>query len=705
MYFLGLHVVDWFIILVYFIGMVWIGKWTQKRISNSTDFYQGGRSFGKILFSFLNFGNITNADQAVGVTREIFRQGLSGLWFQNLVLFLTPFTWFSSIMTKRTRYLADGDIWLHRFESKRLAAFFSVYVLLFAVFGGAAGYILTAKTMKALMVKPAVEYTLAEQESVDQYHEYRILKEKFTAGTLATSEIERFELLQEKDKRGQLNSFISYLNVNLFYFLYAGIIASYTVLGGLFAAVITDVIQGLLILILSMILIPFGLERIGGFAGIHATVPDYMLELFSSSGLSEYTWYFVMAMVIINLIGLAPMRFMIGGSAKDDKSARYGAMIGSFSKRFIYIGWVLTGVIAIGLYSKDISDPGLIWGVMTRDMLGVGLIGVMVAAILAANMSSIDAASLSWGAVFTQNILKPYFPGITEKRQVLYGRIVIFAVLFASIYFAYTVNDIFEMFKKVLSIGIAAGAPAWLAYFWKRLNTKAVAITMFVTIMMTAILPNTLIFMDSIRTNPNLTIATVSQKKVIETKSIISDVEAGLATETGLEITKTLYTRPIAIYFSDLVHENPYDMNSPMVGKGSLRTEMLLIGAVADFFDWDLRNLPGPMIQTLVFWVQILLPFILMLIIGSLTKPNSKKTLQEFYTNFLTPTIADQEKDQEIIAHNMAHPEIIDARQYFPQSNWVIPRVSKRSWIGFTLCWVLVFAIVGLFVFIFSIGK
>ncbi|MCK5740421.1 hypothetical protein KAH55_14625, partial [bacterium] len=112
-----------------------------------------------------------------------------------------------------------------------------------------------------------------------------------------------------------------------------------------------------------------------------------------------------------------------------------------------------------------------------------------------------------------------------------------------------------------------------------------------------------------------------------------------------------------------------------------------------------------PMIQTLVFWVQILLPFILMLIIGSLTKPNSKKTLQEFYTNFLTPTIADQEKDQEIIAYNMAHPEIIDGRQYFPKSNWVIPRVSKRSWIGFGLCWVLVFAIVGLFVFIFSIGK
>lgn len=705
MYLLGLHLLDWLIIFGYFIGMIYIGKWTTKKIANTTDFYQGGRSFGKILFSFLNFGNITNADQAVGVTREIYRQGLSGLWFQNLVLFITPFYWFTSIMTKRTRYIADGDIFLHRFESRGLAAFYSIYILLYAVFGGATGYILTGKTMKALMVKPASEYTAAEQQSVTEYYEFQELKKKYTTNRLAGDERVRYEVLNEKDKRGQLNSFISYLNLPLFYFIYASVIASYTILGGLFAAVITDVIQGILILILSLILVPFGLIKIGGFAGIHAKIPDYMLQLFSTNSVSEYTWYFVLAMVTINLIGLAPGKFMIGGSAKDDRSARMGAMIGSFSKRFIYIGWVLSGIIAIGLYGNQVSDPGLIWGVMTRDLLGIGLIGVMIAAILAANMSSIDAASLSWGAIFTKNILKPYFPEISEKKQIFYGRIVIFCVLFASIYFALTVNDIFEMFKKVLSLGIAAGAPIWLTYFWKRLNTKAVVITMVTTILITAILPNVLIFVSSITENPRLTITTDPVESVIETRAVEDDVAAGRATAVGEKISKTLVSRPVPIFFSEVIRKNPRDLNSPLVGTGSFRVEMFLLSLLTDSLGIDLRKLAGPMVQTLVFLIDIIFPFLMMLIIGYLTRPNSEAVLNYFYTCFLTPTVADQQEDRKNIEQALANPELIRERQHFPDSSWVIPKLTKEDKIGFLVCWLLVFAVIGLFVLIFSIGK
>jgi len=704
MHFLGLHLIDWLIIFAYFTGMIYIGKWTTRKISNTTDFYQGGRSFGKVLFSFLNFGSITNADQAVGVTREIFRQGLSGLWFQNLVLFITPFYWFTSIMQKRTRYIANGDIFLHRFESRRLAAFYSVYILLYAIFGGAAGYILTAKTMKALMVKPASAYTQTERQSVEEYFEFQDLKKKYSENQLSDNEQQRYELLNEKAKRNQLHSFISYLNVDVFYFIYASVIASYTILGGLFAAVLTDVIQGILILILSLILIPFGFTKIGGFTGLHAKVPDYLLQLFSSSGQSEYTWYFVLAMVCINLIGLAPGNFMVGGAARDDKSARFGYIIGSFSKRFIYIGWVLTGVIAIGLYSQKVSDPGLIWGVMTRDLLGIGLIGIMIAAILAANMSSIDAQSLAWSAVFTKNILQPYFPEINEKQQILYGRIVIFAVLFASIYFAHTVNDIFEMFKKVLSIGIAAGAPIWLAYFWKRLNATAVATSMLIAILMTAILPNTLVFIDTIRQHPQLTISTVPQQNVIQTKAVESDITSGKATKIGEKIMKTIRSQPMPIFFTELVHRDPYDLKSPLIGTGSFRVEIYLVSRVTDLFGWDLRKLPGPMIQTIVFIVDIILPFLIMFIIGSITKPNSQKTLDYFYACFLTPTIADQDLDRKNVAHALAHPEIIRQKQLFPDSNWVIPKLTKEDVWGFVICWGLVLFVIALFILIFSIG-
>ena len=47
-------------------------------------------------------GTMVSADQAAGVTREIYRQGLSGVWFQNLVLFITTFYWFSSVLQRIT---------------------------------------------------------------------------------------------------------------------------------------------------------------------------------------------------------------------------------------------------------------------------------------------------------------------------------------------------------------------------------------------------------------------------------------------------------------------------------------------------------------------------------------------------------------------------------------------------------------------------
>ena len=62
--------------------MIIIGIWAHRKVLNTRDFYQGGRSFGKVLTTFLSFGSMTSSDQAAGITREIYRQGLSGLWFR-----------------------------------------------------------------------------------------------------------------------------------------------------------------------------------------------------------------------------------------------------------------------------------------------------------------------------------------------------------------------------------------------------------------------------------------------------------------------------------------------------------------------------------------------------------------------------------------------------------------------------------------------
>ena len=220
----GLHYLDWLVIVLYLVLMILIGAWARKKITGTRAFYQGGRSFGKVLSTFLSFGSITSSDQAAGVTREIYRQGLSGLWFQNLTLFITPFYWFSSVLQKRTRYVGPGDMYLHRFESKGLAMLFAFYTLLIAVYGGAFALVITGKTLQAMMVKPAAEYTREEAQSVRDFDRYQVLLNKQTATSLGNDEKAELTLLLEKDKRRELQSFISYLSIDWFYVSYALIV-------------------------------------------------------------------------------------------------------------------------------------------------------------------------------------------------------------------------------------------------------------------------------------------------------------------------------------------------------------------------------------------------------------------------------------------------------------------------------------------------
>src|SRR5438105_2752216 len=169
MHFLGLHILDWAIIALYLGALVVIGRWTQKRVRSTKDFFQANRSFGRVMMGFLNFGNMVSGDQAAGVTREIYRQGLQGVWFQNLVLFITPFYWFTSVLQRRARYIAPGDIYEHRFESKFLSGLFAVWLLLSAIYGSSLGYLITGKTMQAVLIKPEIEYTTEEKQSVSMF--------------------------------------------------------------------------------------------------------------------------------------------------------------------------------------------------------------------------------------------------------------------------------------------------------------------------------------------------------------------------------------------------------------------------------------------------------------------------------------------------------------------------------------------------------
>lgn len=697
MRFLGLHIIDWAIIGLYLVVLIVIGRRMQRRIRSTRDFFQGNRSFGRVLMGFLNFGNMVSADQAAGVTREIYRQGLQGVWFQNLVLFITPFYWFTSVLQRRARYLAPGDIYEHRFESKFLSGLFAVYLLLAAIYGSSIGYLITGKTMQAVMVKPSYEYSAKEAASIAGFQEMRQLEVKEQSGILPDSLKQRLTQLHEQERQGKISGTISYLDITTFYLIYGGVTAAYVIMGGLFAAAFTDVLQGIMILLLSTILIPVGLMKLGGFSGLHARVSDDMFRLFGSGAGSEYTWWFVATMVLVNLIGLAPRSFTIGGAAKDDNAARTGMVSGAFVKRFIMIGWALTGLIAVALYSGQLSDATYIWGTMTNDLLGAGFVGLMIASVLAANMASKASSSLEWSAAFTKNILLPLRPQTSEITQVLAGRIVIFLVLIGGIGFAYMVDDIFIVFKYVLSIGTIIGPSLWLVYFWRRLTTKAVIMQMLLSIFVTVVVPNVVPAIQSLRESPALTVVTHGREEHEVVRAKQEDVKEGRAKTIGQEIIKVKREEPAGIYFENIEAK----ADGHRIGSGLFRFQLWVVG----LFGINLTSFSKAGLSATSFLFDIVFPFVILFIVSVITRPNSERVLREFYARVHTPAIANTEQDAIEVLKRIDDPSLVERDKIFPHTNWEFWKLTKQDYIGFGLCWLGVVAIVGLYLLLTHIGS
>ncbi len=502
---IGLHWLDFSIILIYLLGMLAMGRWAQKRNKTRSDFYLAGRSLGKFTQFFLNFGASTNADQAVALTREIYRQGIGGMWIQYLVLFLTPFYWFTTAFMRRSRLVTLGDFFTERFKSKFLGAAFAVFTLVMAFIGGGVSYMVAGKTTQALTPKPEAQYTAAEKASVAQFAEFQDLRRQVNQGLTGEQRI-RYQELNDRNKKGELKSFISYTNPLLIYLIFAFVVSAYTVMGGFIAAAMTDIVQGFLIVVFSLMLIPIGLVRVGGFAGLHAKVPDFMFNLFGSVTTSEYAWYTILAMILANLVSIiasAPM-MQTAGSAKTENAARFGMIMGMYFKRFLMIFWALAGLLAVALFGGRLHDPDLIWGLMTRELLFPSAIGLMMVGILAANMSTLSANAVSYSALFLHNIYQPVARRKTEGHYMTVGKIVLALTLVGGVGTALFIDNILYLFQYFISMPAIFGAPIWLGFIWRRLTRTAVIIQVFLCFAIYALIPNVFQSMNWAKTQPRL---------------------------------------------------------------------------------------------------------------------------------------------------------------------------------------------------------
>lgn len=684
----SLHIIDALIIIFYFVAMIWIGKRLQKRMKNREEYFLAGRRMGRIYQFFLNFGTSTDSSQAAAVSREVYRQGIAGMWIQYIVLFLTPFYWFMAMLFRRVRLITMGDFFTERFESKFLGGAYAVFTIITTLLGSAVGYMVAAKTFVALTPKPVNQYTVEEQLSVEQYNEYRELQLNFREGNLSDDQQNRYEELKSLDSQGKLKSFISYVKPVYFYMIYGGFVCLYIVLGGFAAAAITDAIQGVLMIIFSIILIPFGLVAIGGFSGLHDSVPQHMFWLFGTETLSEYAWYTIAAMAFANLVSIVAVAtgMQVGGSAVNESTAQFGMIGGMMFKRFIMIFWALAGLIAIGLYSGQLNDPDLIWGYMTRQLLGPGFIGIMMVGVLAANMSSLDSQSVAQSALFVNQVYKPLNESKSEKHYITVGRIVIVVIIFGGIGMALYITNLLELFKYFISLPAIFGAPIWLGFMWRRLSKHAVIIQVCVSFLIIAILPNVFQTWTTARKYQPFLKQTVERQISVKVKALKSDVDQGLANQIGQSIVKKRVIPSYAIYYDRVARENPSNPNSHLIGYGRFNSELYFLNLCGINF----THFSKAQLVAIRFLFDALFPFVMLFILSYFTKPVRKKNLDYFYAKIHTPVQPTSDEDDKLINENAANMDKFKGSRLFPKTQWELHKPGKMDFIGFLGTWVLV---------------
>ncbi|MCB1123274.1 MAG: sodium:solute symporter family protein, partial [Verrucomicrobiae bacterium] len=434
-----------------------------------------------------------------------------------------------------------------------------------------------------------------------------------------------------------------------------------------------------------------------------ASVPEFNFELFGSVTLSEYAWYTILAMFCSQLTAIVavPQNMQTAGSATTEQVARFGMIGGMFFKRFLMLFWVLAGLIALGLYAGKVHDPDLVWGVMSRDLLLPGALGLMLVGILAANMSTLDAVSVSNSALFIRNIYQPLKPNLSERHYLTVGRITIAVTLLGGIGAAIYIDNLLDIFKYLITIPAILGAPIWLGYTWRRLTRVAVMVEIVICFTIFAIIPNVFQSLDWARTNEAFLVQTESYTDTYKAPATAADVEAGRAAKVGDTILKEIRVEPKGIFFESIARVDPEDPNSALMGFGRFEAEVWVMSWLGiDFTTWKKSQ-----VVAVRFFFSAFFPFFLLFSISFFTKPVDKKHLDYFFGKIFTPINANREEEAAAIARVTENPELIAHRKLLPNSNWEIAKPTKADVMGFGGSWLIVGVVVFLLWWMVNLGR
>jgi SSS family solute:Na+ symporter len=483
---MALNSIDWIVIAVYLVMNLLISLYYRRRSSGSTEeFFVSGRNVSWWLAGTSMVATTFAADTPLFVTGVVAKNGISGNWIwwsQCLSGMMTVF--FFARYWRRAGILTDVEFVELRYEGKPAAflrGFRAIYL------GGLMNCLILGWVIKAMISIT----TVLLGEGIAQG---RVLEIGLGGHTLF-----RYTLGEP-----------AHTGLLICVLLLVPFTGIYTFIGGLWGVLVTDLFQFILKMSMIIVLAWVAVAKIGGMTLLKAQLlhvdnaarqagqsTGSVTSLFPSFHLGWTTdaiWTLPVLTFVLYLgvqwwASWYPGAEPGGGgyvaqrmfSAKDEKNSLGATLwfnIANYAMRSW--PWVVTGLVAVAVYSplgglhpsaEFAAEPEKGYVMVLRDFLPPALRGLMVAAFLAAFMSTVGT-QLNWGTSYFINDFYRRFvvrKG-TEKHYVMVSKLFIVLLVILSGYTAAHITSIQSAWQLLLGMGAGTGGVLMLRWYWWRVN-------------------------------------------------------------------------------------------------------------------------------------------------------------------------------------------------------------------------------------------
>ncbi len=422
-------IVDISVVVIYLIVMAAVGLWFSRHGRGSKEgYFVGGRSLAWPLVGMSLFATGISSMQFVGQAGLAYQIGIAAANPQVIGAFMLGFSAIFFVpMFIRSNVFTVPDI-LEKRYSRSVRTVYSLTILTLGVF--------TSPFM-------------------------------FYAGGLAV-----LEILQLDAEYLWLSCLIMGTLVGL-----------YTVNGGYTAVVVTDFMQGVLLLIGGLAVIVIGVMALPSLSVLNELPRERHLDMVLPASDPLMPWTAVItglmvASLFFATVNHAMLQKMLG--AKSVYHARIGMLLSAMLKVVAVFVIVLPGVVAAYLFPDITADAA--FPVMVNRMLPIGISGLVLAAVIAALMSSADSGVNALSGIVSLNLYPLVRPNAKEKESVLVGKIAAAFLIAWSVVAAPFVGNFGLIFPMILMISAYMISPIGVCYLVGRFS-KTVNRTGALTVM------------------------------------------------------------------------------------------------------------------------------------------------------------------------------------------------------------------------------